>query len=90
MTAVLEHSPWNSPLRRAVNPKDWPWGNPDRDLLAGIIDELRILRVLNGNQSGAKPHDLPQPIPRPGASTGSDVIETGEATLDEIDRMLGW
>ena len=89
--AVLETAAWDSPIRRAVNPKDWPWGNPERDLHAGIVDELRFLRAQVGNLSGVKQHQLPTPIPRPhsgGAQT--EVVDRQEATLDEIDRMLGW
>lgn len=88
---MLEHAAWDSPIRRAMNPKDWPWGDPSRDLLAGIVDELRWLRAQTGNPSGVKQHQLAEPIPRPGG--GSDqagAIETGEAPLEEIDRILGW
>lgn len=89
--AVLEHAPWDAPIRRAVNPKDWPWNNPDRDLLAGIVDELRMLRAQVGNLSGVKQHQLPHPISRPSAgSQHNGAIETGEATLAEIDALLGW
>jgi len=89
--AVLEHAPWDAPLRRALNPKDWPWNDPNRDLLAGAVDELRGLRTQVGNLSGAKVHQFPEPIRRPAAASAQDgQIETGEAPLDEIDRMLGW
>lgn len=88
---MLENAPWDSPVRRAVNPKDWPWGNPDRDLLAGIVDELRMLRAQVGSLSGVKPHQMPDPIPRPSrGSQTNGAIETGEATLAEIDALLGW
>lgn len=88
---MLEHSPWDSPLRRALSPKDWPWNDPSRDLLAGIVDELRSLRAQVGNVSGIKQHQLPTPIPRPtGSAPGGGEIETGEATLAEIDSILGW
>lgn len=89
--AVLENAPWDSPIRRVVNAKDWPWLHPDRDLLAGIVDELRMLRAQVGNLSGVKQHQLPHPIPRPSAgSQQNGSIETGEATLAEIDALLGW
>ncbi|WP_087484931.1 hypothetical protein [Brachybacterium massiliense] len=92
VAAVLEHAPWDAPIRRAVNPKDWPWNDPARDLLAGIVDELRTLQALIGNLSGAKPHQFPEPIKRPVTAGGehAGAIETGEATLEEIDRILGW
>lgn len=93
MIAVLEYAPWDAPIRRVMNPMDWPWNDPSRDLLAGVVDELRTLQALVGNQSGKKPHQFPEPIRRPAAAGGGEqpgAIETGEATLDEIDRILGW
>lgn len=91
VAAVLENSPWDSPLRRALSPKDWPWGDPSRDLLAGVVDELRVLRAQVGNLSGVKEHQIPRPISRPAAAgPGSGEIETGEAPLAEIDQVLGW
>lgn len=91
MLAVIEHAPYDAPIRRAVNPKDWPWGNPERDLLAGVVDEVRALRAQVGNLSGVKAHQMPNPITRPASgSQQSGSIETGEAPLADIDRMLGW
>lgn len=91
MIAALEHAPWDAPIRRATNPKDWPWNDPARDLLAGVVDELRILRVQVGNLSGAKQHQLPTPIRRPGSGNAqTDVVDRREAPLAEIDSLLGW
>lgn len=88
---MLEWAPWDSPIRRALSPKDWPWGNPERDLNAGIVDELRLLRAQVGNQSGVKPHQLPTPIPRPNSpNENTNVEERREAPLAEIDQLLGW
>ncbi|GAA1714436.1 hypothetical protein [Brachybacterium phenoliresistens] len=90
---MLEHAPWDAPSRRIQNEKDWVWGDPNRDLLAGIVDQLRTLRAQVGNISGVKQHQLPNPIPRPAKAGGSEQagqIETGEAPLADIDRMLGW
>ena len=90
VAAVLEYASWDAPIRRAVNPKDWPWNDPARDLLAGIVDELRLVRAQIGNLSGVKQHQLPPPIPRPGKSSDPQEIERREAPLTEIDSMLGW
>lgn len=89
--AALEHAPWDAPIRRATNPQDWPWNDPSRDLLAGVVDELRILRAQVGNLSGMKQHQLPALIPRPhGGNTDVETVERREATLDELDSLLGW
>lgn len=85
--AVIECAPWDSPIRRAVS-EEWPWGDPSRDLLAGIIDELRALRAQVAGLFSSRPTRMPERIPRPGHASGR--IETGEATVEEIDKLFGW
>ncbi len=90
--AAVYCSPWDAPIRKVIEPKDWVWGDPSRDLLAGVVDELRNLRAQVGNLSKVQVSQMPQPIPRPATSSGpgEGQIETGEATLTEIDALLGW
>lgn len=92
VVAAVWCCPWDAPIRKVLEPKDWVWGDPSRDLLAGVVDELRNLRAQVGNLSKVQVSQMPKPIPRPASSSGSGdgQIETGEATLAEIDALLGW
>lgn len=87
--ALVENLGWDDPLARAINPKDWAWNDPSRDLLVTVIELLGLINAKTPMAYKQKKSDLPKRIPRPWDKK-SNVQKLGSKPrpLAEVDKWL--
>lgn len=88
--ALVEHLDWDDPLSRAMNPKDWAWNDPSRDLLVTVIEVLGQINAKTPLAHKQKKGDLPKRIPRPWDKKSQSVQKLGSKPrpLAEIDEWM--
>jgi hypothetical protein len=86
LAAVIEYLPWDAPLKQAVHPKEWVWGNPLMDPLVGAVDLLSNIATKTPRPRGLAASKLPKPTERPWAKSekraSADVV-----SLAELDAL---
>lgn len=90
--AVIDTLSWDSPIRKAVEPEWWQFGNPDYALLADIRDFLGVIAVKTPAPQKMSKKDLPDPIPRPGDKPNAKkkVYTAEPVSFEQLDRELNW
>lgn len=89
--AVIAALPYDAPLLRAENPKEWFWFHPMNDVLVGIYDALAITSATQAQRPKIKKSDIPKPTLRPWDKS-KDVEKLGNTPrpIDELNALLGW
>ena len=85
LIALVDHLPWDAPLRRAQ--PDWQWGDPKYELLVTITEAVHNTWLVNSRKK-VRPSDLLR-IPRPWAKE-KHVTKIGGAPepIADIDAWL--
>jgi len=83
--ALVKHRRPDSALSRALDP-DWHWRTIEPNLLAAVVDILRIMAWQN-TKDGSKNRRRPKPVPRPGVGPKKDP-NAMSAPVDEVQRLL--
>lgn len=83
--------PYDSPLERQRNGKDWHWYGPLTDILAGIYDNLGVSVAVQARRPKVRKNDIPKPLTRPWDIV-KHVEKLGKTALPIADlrRRLGW
>lgn len=89
---MIDTLAWDSPIRRAVEPDWWQFGDPNYSLLADIRDFLGVIAVKTPAPPKMKRKDLPEPVPRPGdeKKTGKKVHAPEPVSFAQLDAELNW
>lgn len=89
--AIIVTLPYDSPLERQRNGKDWHWYSPHADLLGGIYDKIGIGIATQANRPKWKKSDLPKPLTRPW-DIKKHVEKLGKTALPlaQLRKRLGW
>lgn len=89
--AVIETMPWDSPIRRVVEPEWWQYGDPNYALLADIRDFLGVVAVKTPTPKGMNKKHFPEPVPRPGAGDKNRKVHKAEAvSFAQLDSEINW
>lgn len=86
LKVIIENTPQDSALYRAMNPDEHAWDLPTL-LLAEAVDALH---VANWQRGSGKRKDYPKPIPRPGIEPDAVTYGKGAIPLDDMADWLGW
>lgn len=87
IAAVIETAPWDSPIARALEPKDWPWGNPLHNIVVSILEATQAVNVKTIAPKNVRRSDFLQ-VPRPwDQSKASKTIGT-PMPLADLDAWL--
>lgn len=89
--ALIYSLPYDSPLHRAENPKEWFWYNPMNDVLVGVYDALGVIAATQDRRPKIKKNEIPKPTLRPWDKT-RDVEKIGSTPrpISELNALLGW
>lgn len=81
---------WDSPIRRAVEPEWWQFGDPNYALLADIRDFVGVIAVKTPAPKGFGKKHLPDPVPRPGDNEGKKVHTAEPVSFEQLDQEINW
>jgi len=83
--------PYDSPLERQKNGKDWHWYGPLTDILAGIYDNIGVGVATQAQRRKWRKSDLPKPLRRPW-QVQKHIEKLGKIALplDQVRERLGW
>lgn len=92
---MLTTQPWDSPLAKALEPKDWHWYDPQFPVLVEIRDHLRQINFKTPIQKIAQRAAMPKMTKPPWAVDHESITYKPEpSTQDDIDahleRLNGW
>lgn len=91
LVAVIESISWDSPIRRAMDPEFFHFGNPEYALLADIRDFLGVIAVKTPTPKGMSKKHLPEPVPRPGdESKNKKVYKAEPVSFAQLDQEINW
>lgn len=89
--AIFSTAPYDSPIQRALNPKDWWWANPVNEIIVGLFESNQMLLAVAERRQGIKRSELPKPVPRPwDVSTNTEKIGDKPMPLHELRKAIGW
>jgi hypothetical protein len=84
LRAIVEHSPPDSAIARAMYPNEVAW-RPTDYLLANVVDILAVINWRDGGGKGRRPKPLQRPkVRKPGQKRRQTV------PLDVMRKHLGW
>lgn len=88
---MINNLPYDDPLMRAINGKDWFWFNPAFDVIAGIYDGIGALVAVVDRRAGIKRSDIPERTLRPwDKRTDKEVLKVKPSKIDDLKKLLGW
>lgn len=91
MFAVIATLPYDSPLERQKNGKDWHWYGPLTDMVAGIYDSTGVGVATQSQRAKWKRTEIPKPLTRPWEIiTHEEKLGTRALPLDQLRKELGW
>jgi hypothetical protein len=91
LDAVVEWLPYDAPLPRAINGKEWFWYHPIADLIAGAVDRLGLISAVVSRRDRIKKTEIPNPIPRPwDKEKRIKKIGSTPMPLRALRDRLGW
>lgn len=89
--AVISNLPYDDPLIRAINGKDWYWYSPLFDVLTGIYDGIGVIAAVIQRRPRIQKSEVPSRTPRPwDKKKETEVLKVKPSTLDNMRKMLGW
>lgn len=89
--AVISTLPYDAPLMKAINGKDWWWYHPVVDYVVGIFDSLLVLVSVVDRRHGVKRSEIPKRTVRPwDKQKESEVIKVKPSSLSDMAKRLGW
>ena len=89
--AVVSNLPYDDPLIRAINGKDWFWYNPMFDVVTGIYDGISQLVAVVSRRPAIKRSDVPKPVPRPwDKKQETEVLKVKPSKIEDLRKLLGW
>lgn len=91
LESIVETLKADSPLFRAMHPKDWYWYDPFFEILAGIHDAVHHRAATGDIRPGIKKRDVPKPLVRPWQKVKEEEKLVGDKMpLDDMRQALGW
>ena len=63
--AIVENMTWTDPLYRVMNPEDWAWADPMRDVVVTIVDLLAEINAKTPRPQGLPRSRMPKRVDRP-------------------------
>lgn len=89
--AIISNLPYDDPLIRAINGKDWFWYHPMFDVLTGIYDGISQLVAVVSRRPGIKRTEIPKPTLRPwDKKQESEVLKVKPSKISDLRKRLGW
>lgn len=83
--------PYDAPLSRAINGKNWWWYHPVADYIVGIFDGISALVAVASRRPGIKRSEIPKPTVRPwDKEKTAEVLKVKPSTLERMRERLGW
>lgn len=89
--AVISNLPYDDPLVRAINGKDWFWYHPAFDVLVGIYDTLSQIVAVVSRRPQIKRSEVPKPTRRPwDQKQETEVLKVKPSKISDLRKLLGW
>ena len=89
--AVVDNLPYDDPLMRAINGKDWFWYSPMFDVLTGIYDGIGVIASIVERRPRVRKSEVPDRTPRPwDKKKESEVLKVKPSKIDDLRKLLGW
>lgn len=88
---MLHTTSYDSPLSRAINPKEWWWNHPVNDVIVGVFDSLQFIGAIVSRRPKIKKTDLPKRTLRPWDKTKeTEVLKVKASPIGKLRKLLGW
>lgn len=89
--ALMSTQPFDAPINKAINGKDWWWYHPVVDHIVGIFDALGVIAAILNQRPNVKKSQIPKPTLRPWDTTKEkEVLKVKPSPLSAMRKMLGW
>lgn len=89
--AVIDNLPYDDPLMRAINGKEWFWYNPMFDVVTGIYDGLSQLVAVVTRRPGIKRSEVPKRTRRPWDKNEEvEILKVKPSKIADLRKLLGW
>ncbi|MFJ2618160.1 hypothetical protein [Glutamicibacter sp. NPDC087344] len=83
--------PFDAPINKAINGKDWWWYHPVVDHIVGIFDSLGVIATIISQRPKIKRSDVPKPTLRPWDKTKEkEVLKVKASPISAMRKRLGW
>lgn len=88
---MISNLPFDDPLMRAINGKEWFWFHPMFDVVTGIYDGISQLVAVVSRRPAIKRSDVPKPVPRPWDKTKeTETLKVKPSKIEDLRKLLGW